>query len=131
MTILTKEGLVDTLHADSGLYHMLRGYGLTKHLTLIALFAVVHLNQSKYIGTCKVDAAQYLLIRLLPFVAFFALMWRYDLSGHLKFNFEIILLAVCYLVYLILYDYSNSRKNQLARYFDEAFMYGHNLNFEA
>jgi hypothetical protein len=125
LNILTKEGFIMTLHPDSGLYSLLKGFGLTKTMSLIALFSIVHLNQSKYIGICKMDAGQYLTIRVMPFVIFFVLLARYDLNrGGLKYHFEQLLLVIFYLVYYIAYDYSNSRKNQLAMYFDEAFNSG-------
>jgi hypothetical protein len=57
-------------------------------------------------------------------------MWRYDYSGTLKYHFELISVVVFYVSYFIFNDYNNSRKNQLALYFDEAFMNGENLNFE-
>ena len=58
---------------------------------------------------------------MVPFVIFFVLLARYDYSGGLKYHFEQLLLVIFYLAYYITYDYSNSRKNQLAMYFDEAF----------
>lgn len=132
MNILTKEGYVDILNPESNLHSLLKTYGLTKSMSLIALFSVVYLNQSKYLGICKMDAYQYLMIRVLPFVIFFLLLWRYDYSGGLRYHFEQMLVVIFYLAYFIFSDYHNSRKNQLALYFDETFNSGYfNEEFEA
>lgn len=124
MNILTKEGFVDVLNPESNLYTLLKSFGLTKSMSLIVLFSVVYINQSKYVGICKMDAYQYLLIRVMPFLIFFVLLWRYDYSGGLKYHFEQLLLVIFYLAYFIFSDYHNSRKNQLALYFDETFNSG-------
>lgn len=90
-------------------------------MCLIVLFSIVHMNQSRYIGICTMDSYQYAMIRVMPFIVFFVLLWRYDYSGGLKYHFEQLLAVVFYLAYFIFSDYTNSRKNQLALYFDENF----------
>lgn len=57
LNFLTKEGAISTLSPDSAFYLTLKRYGLTKTISLIAFFAVSHLNQSRYVGLSKLDAS--------------------------------------------------------------------------
>lgn len=58
------------------------------------------------------------MIRSLVFVIHFAVIWRSDYQNTLKYHFEQLLVGIIYLAYTIFVDYSNSRENQLAKYFD-------------
>ena len=88
------------------------------------------MNKSRFIGVSKVDGFQFGLIRFLPFAITFLVIWRSDFSGTLKYHFELLLTTTFYLAYLCFKDWTSSRQNQLAMYFDEAFMDG-GLNYTA
>lgn len=51
----------------------------------------------------------------LPFI----IVARSDYSGNIRAHFEQLLLAIFYLAYFAFIDWSNSRKNQLALFFDD------------
>ena len=44
LNLLTKEGAISTLSPDSSIYLTMKHYGLTKTVSLIAFFAITHLN---------------------------------------------------------------------------------------
>ena len=117
-SILSKEGFTDLMSPDSALYTTLKNLGLTKNLSLISLFTLAHLNQSKYIGISKIDSFQYITIRLLPFMLCLLIIVRADYVGNIKHHFEQLLVAIFYLTYFIVKDYKNSRRNQLQKFFD-------------
>ena len=52
---------------------------------------------------------------ILPFLIIF----RSDYAGNIKNHFEQLVVAFLYICYFIISDWSNSRKNQLALYFDD------------
>ena len=56
VSILSKEGLTEMMAPDSQMLVTLKNLGLTKNLSLITLFTLAHLNQSKYIGVSKTDS---------------------------------------------------------------------------
>ena len=56
LNILHKFGLCDYLAPGSSAYLTLKKMGLTKNISLISIFALSHVNQSKYIGISKVDS---------------------------------------------------------------------------
>lgn len=111
MSIATKEGFISTLTPGGSLFLTLRNLGLTKNLSLITIFSLVHVNQSKYIGLSKVDSVQYAMIRSLVFVIHFAVIWRSDYQNTLKYHFEQLLFGIIYLAYTFFVDYSNARTN--------------------
>lgn len=119
---MTKEGIVDTLAPSSSAFSTLRNFGLTKNLNLISIFAIAHINQSKYIGISKLDSFQFLMVRVMPFIIHFMIIWRSDYIGSLKYHFEQLLLGLFYFLYLVVADFSNSRANQLALYFDNDYL---------
>jgi len=119
MNILTKEGFSNFLAQDGLYYHFLKKLGLTKNISLISIFLISHINQSKFIGISKSDSFQYLSIRLLSFALIFLIIARSDYSGTLHYHLEQLLLTIFYLIYFVCADYHNSRQNQLALYFDD------------
>ena len=122
LSILTKEGWIETLAPSSGAYMMLKNLGLAKNLSLISIFSMAHINQSKYTGLSKLDSFQYFMIRAMPIFIQILIIWRSDYQGTLKYHFEQLLLTIFYAVYLFISDYSNSRANQLAMYFDSDYL---------
>lgn len=98
---------------ETQLHSVLKNLGLTKNLSLIAIFAIAHLNQSKYIGLSKIDSIQYITIRAMAFILMLLIIVRADYVGNLKNHFEQLLVAIIYMAYFIAKDYRNSRKNQL------------------
>lgn len=117
--IATREGFITALAPGGSFFLTLRNFGLTKNLSLITIFSLVHINQSKYIGLSKMDSFQYLMIRSLVFVIHFAVIWRSDYQNTLKYHFEQLLVGIIYLAYTIFVDYANSRENQLAKFFEQ------------
>ena len=62
---LTKLGIIDLLSAETEAYEILRKMGLTHSVSLISMFVISHLNQSRYTGVNSLDWWQYFLIRML------------------------------------------------------------------
>ena len=120
LNILTKEGYTNILDQNSAQYWVLKQFGLNKNLSLIAIFAMTHLNQSKYIGISSADSFQYTTIRSLAIGILFLIVIRADVESTLAAHVPLLILAIVYLMYFICVDYSNSRSNQLAKYFNEA-----------
>ena len=67
----------------------------------------------------KWDSAQYFIIRFFIVALPFLIIARSDYSGSIKYHFEQLLVALFYLFYFALVGWQNSRKNQLALYFDD------------
>ena len=88
LNIAGKEGLTDIMSNNSKVHLMLKTLGLTKNLSLIAIFTLSHMNQSKYIGISKADSIQYITIRVLPYVVLLLIVVRADYIGNLKHHFE-------------------------------------------
>ena len=88
LNVLYKFGLNDYLAPGSSAHVTLKHLGLTKNISLIALFALSHVNQSKYIGISKVDSFQYIMIRVLPLALQFLIILKSDYVGALKYHFE-------------------------------------------
>jgi hypothetical protein len=88
LNIAGKEGLTGIMNNDSKVYLTLKTLGLTKNLSLIAIFTLSHFNQSKYIGISKADSIQYMTIRVLPYVLLLLIVVRSDYIGNLKHHFE-------------------------------------------
>jgi len=121
LNILTKEGYISTLAPDAPLYLSIRRFGLTKNISLIAFFCISHLNQSRYVGISKWDGVQYFCIRFLTLMLPFLIVAKSDYTGTIRYHFEQLLAGIAWLAYFALVDWHNSRKNQLALYFDEMF----------
>ena len=111
MSILTKEGFIDTLSPYQPFHSTLKNYGLTKNVNIITLFMMAHLNKSRYIGISTLDSFQYLMIRALPVLVQLLLIWRSEYSGTLKFHFEQLVVTIIYTAYLVFSDWQNSRQN--------------------
>jgi len=62
------------------------------------------------------------MIRALPIFIQVLIIIKSDYNGTLKYHFEQLLLTLFYAIYLIINDYSNSRANQLAMYFDSDYL---------
>lgn len=88
LNVLYKFGICDYLAPDSAAYMTLKHMGLTKNVSLISMFALSHINQSKYIGISKVDSFQYVMIRVLPLALQFLIILKSDYVGNLKYHFE-------------------------------------------
>ena len=56
LNVLYKFGLCNYLAPGTSSYIFLKKMGLTKNISLISMFALSHVNQSKYIGISKVDS---------------------------------------------------------------------------
>ena len=50
-----KDGYIDIMASDSSLYNQIKKLGLTKSLSIVSMFSIFHLNQSKYIGISNLD----------------------------------------------------------------------------
>jgi hypothetical protein len=120
LNVLHKFGVCDYLAPGTSTYLTLKKMGLTKNISLISMFALSHVNQSKYIGISKVDNFQYIMIRVLPLALQFLIIIKSDYVGTLKYHFEQILFVMFYLAYFVFADYRKSRENRLAQMFDEA-----------
>ena len=59
------------------------------------------------------------MIRALLISIPFLVIARADYSGTMRYHFEQLLVAVFYLAYFAFLDWHNSRKNQLALFFDD------------
>lgn len=99
----------------------LRGLGLTNSLSLIALFTLCHVNQSRYSGLNGIDRTQYMLIRGLASVLPFIVIVLADFNGTLKYHFEQLLVAVLWTVYLVMVDWAKSHESSLGDDFDAAY----------
>jgi len=119
LNILTQEGYTDYLSPDTGAYQFLSDRGLAKNVSLIALFTLAHVNQTKYIGISQADHFQYLAIRGLPFWLVTMILAKSNLDGTFKSHLCLLFLMLFYLFYFICTDCKNSRQNQLALYFDD------------
>lgn len=128
LNFLTKEGAISTLSPETALYATIQRYGLTKSISLVAFFCLSHINQSRYVGLSKWDSVQYFLIRALIVSLPFLIIVRSDYSGTIRHHFEQLLLAIFYLGYFAIIDWHNSRKNQLALFFED--MLNKDLNSE-
>lgn len=73
---------------DTAFYQQLSKMGLTKNISLISIFTMSYVNQSKYVGISGTDGFQYFTIRSLPFLAHFFIIFRADLNGTLIYHFE-------------------------------------------
>jgi hypothetical protein len=120
LNVLYKFGLCDYLAPGSPAYQTLRHMGLAKNISLISIFALSHVNQSKYIGVSTVDSIQYMMIRVLPLLLQFLIILKSDYVGTMKYHFEQLLFVLFYLAYFIFSDYRRSRENRLAEMLDEA-----------
>ena len=60
-----KDGYIDLMSTDSTLYDQIKKLGMTKSISIVAMFSIFHLNQSRYIGISNVDNWQYFIIRCL------------------------------------------------------------------
>jgi len=56
LKMLTKEGYSDVLAPEADWHYTLTQLGFMSNLNLIAIFAICHLNQSKYIGISRADS---------------------------------------------------------------------------
>lgn len=121
MKLLTKEGYVETLAPDTPWHDTLRSLGLTNNLSVITIFAMSYVNQSKYIGVSKADSFQYTTIRLLPFFLAVMIVCKADVSGNLPNYAAQLVLSLIYFLYFVFVDYRESRKNPLSLYFDNNF----------
>ena len=63
------------------------------------------------------------MVRVMPFVVHSIIIWRSDYISSLKYHFEQLLVGIFYLLYLLVVDYSNSRANQLALFFDNDYLH--------
>lgn len=88
LNVLYKFGICDYLAPGTSTYIFLKQMGLTKNISLISMFALSHVNQSKYIGISKVDSFQYIMIRVLPLILQFLIIIKSDYVGTLKYHFE-------------------------------------------
>ena len=104
---------------ETALYTTMQRYGLTKNVSLIAFFCLSHVNQSKYVGLSWWDSAQYFLIRALTVALPFLVVVRSDYAGTIRNHFEQLMFAIFYAGYFAVIDWHNSRKNQLALYFED------------
>lgn len=120
LNILYKFGISDYMAPGSSMYLFLKHMGLTKNISLVSIFALSHINQSKYIGVSKVDSFQYVMIRVLPLALQFLIIVRSDYVGTLKYHFEQLLFVLFYLAYFLFADFKKSRENRLGQMFDEA-----------
>lgn len=83
LKLLTKEGYIETLAPDTPWHDFLTNLGLNNNLSVITIFAMCYVNQSKYIGVSKADSWQYTLIRLLPFFLGAMIICKADVNGNL------------------------------------------------
>jgi len=121
MKLLTKEGFIETLAPDTPWHDVLRSLGLTNNLSVITIFAMCYVNQSKYIGVSKADSVQYTTIRLLPFILAAMIICKADVNGNLPDFVAQLVLCLVYFLYYVFVDSKESRKNPLSLYFDNNF----------
>lgn len=118
---LTKLGLIDVLAPESEIYEVLRKMGMTHSVSLVSLFVISHLNQSRYTGVNSLDWWQYFLIRMLSAALPLLVVLRAEVNGTIKYYFEILLVGLLWGVYLIFVDWSKSQESSLALAMDDAF----------
>lgn len=109
--ILTRQGYTDFLAADTpGSYHeTLKGLGLTKTNSLLALFAMSYMNQSAFVGISQADTTQYLCIRICSLLSPLLIVLKSDVAGTLRNHAVLLLLVVLWGAYFIFADWRKSR----------------------
>ena len=106
-----KDGYIDIMSSDTSLYEQIRKLGLTKSLSIVAIFSIFHLNQSKYIGISNLDSWQYFFVRCLSIIITFFVIIQSDFNGTLKYHFEQLLVSVIWMFYFIFSDWKKSKEN--------------------
>jgi hypothetical protein len=95
--------------------------GMTHSVSLVSLFVITHLNQSRYSGVNGLDWWQYLLIRLLSASLPLLVVLRAEVNGTIMYHFEILLVGVLWGGYLLLVDWTKSQESALALAMDDAY----------
>lgn len=105
---LTKLGWIDLLDSETDTHLILRKMGLTNSVSLISIFIISHLNQSRFTGVNNLDWWQYFIIRSLSASLPLLVVLRAEVNGTMKYHFEILLVGLFWGFYLFLVDWSKS-----------------------